>query len=120
MIKRISFLLPFVLLFFILMIAVWPLLKTGFFVTDDGEWMVIRLTDFHRSLVSGMFPVRWAARLNHQFGYPVFNFLYPLSLYWGEVFYLIGFNFVNSIKLVFVSSFFLSTFFMYLFAKELW
>jgi len=102
------------------MVAIWPLLKSGFFVTDDGEWMVVRLSDFHRSLVSGMFPARWAARLNHQFGYPVFNFLYPLSLYWGEAFHLIGFNFVDSIKLVFAASFFLSALFMYLFTKELW
>ena len=118
--RWIKALLPFILLFFILIVAVWPLLKSGFFITDDGEWMVVRLTDFHRSLVSGMFPIRWAARLNHQFGYPVFNFLYPLSLYWGEAFHLIGFNFVDSIKLVFVASFFLSAFFMYLFTRELW
>ncbi len=120
MINKIKSAWPYWLLFLLVIITIWPLLKSGFFVSDDGEWMVVRLSDFHRSLVSGMFPVRWAARLNHQFGYPVFNFLYPLSLYWGEFFHLIGFNFVDSIKLVFAGSFFLSAFFMYLFAKSVW
>ena len=61
--KRMKPFLPYILLSLLLLVAVWPLLKTGFFVSDDGEWMVVRLTDFHRSLVSGMFPVRWAAKL---------------------------------------------------------
>jgi hypothetical protein len=98
--------------------AIISLLKPGFFPTDDGEWMVVRLSDFHRSVVAGQLPVRWAARLNNQFGYPVFNFLYPLSLYWGELFHLIGFSFVWSIKLVFIFSFILAAIFMYLFTAE--
>ena len=113
----------FFLVFLILVCClpvVAPLLHQGFFVTDDGEWMVIRLTDFHRSFVSGQIPVRWGARLNYSFGYPVFNFLYPLSLYIGEVFYLLGFSAVNSIKAVFALSFFASGVSMYLLVKELW
>ena len=98
--------------------AIISLLRPGFFPTDDGEWMVVRLSDFHRSVVAGQLPVRWAARLNFSYGYPVFNFLYPLSLYWGELFHLIGFSFVWSIKLVFIFSFILSAVFMYLFVAE--
>jgi hypothetical protein len=115
--KRIGLILLLILL---ILPASWFLFKPGFFVSDDGEWMVIRLTDFHRSLVSGMIPVRWAARLNFSYGYPVFNFLYPLSLYLGELFYLFGFSAVWSIKLVFIFSFFLSGMLMYLFGRELW
>lgn len=100
--------------------AVWSLFHSGFFPSHDGEWMVIRLSDFHRSFVSGQIPVRWAARLNHGYGYPVFNFLYPFSLYFGEFFYFFTGSFVNSIKLVFISSFFLSGIFMYLWIRELW
>jgi len=109
-----------IFLFILILPAAWSLFRPGFFPSDDGEWMVIRLTDFHRSFVSGQIPVRWAARLNHSYGYPVFNFLYPLSLYWGEFFHLIGFSFVWSIKLVFIFSFFLSGFLMYLFGCKLW
>lgn len=110
----------FLLLVLLILPAVWSFFQPGFFPSDDGEWMVVRLSDFHRSFVSGQIPVRWAARLNYSYGYPVFNFLYPLSLYLGEFFHLLGFSFVNSIKLVFIFSFFLSGVLMYFFGKELW
>lgn len=108
-----------ILLLILLLPAIWFLLKPGFFPSDDGEWMVVRLSDFHRSVVSGQIPVRWAARLNFSYGYPVFDFLYPLSLYVGELLHLIGFSFVWSVKLVFIFSFILSAFFMYLWRKKI-
>jgi len=108
----------------LLLILVFPatlaLFRPGFFVSDDGDWMVIRLSDFHRSFVAGQIPVRWAARLNYGYGYPVFNFSYPLSLYWGEGFHLLGFSFVDSVKLVFIFSFFIAAVLMYFFGRELW
>lgn len=100
--------------------AVWSLFRPGFFPSHDGEWMVIRLSDFHRSFVSGQIPVRWAARLNHGYGYPVFNFLYPISFYLGEFFYFFSGSFVNAIKVVFILSFLLSGVFMYLWVCDLW
>jgi len=96
---------------------IFPLLKTGMFISDDGNWMIIRLSDFHRSLRDGQFPVRWAGRLNYQYGYPVFNFLYPGVYYLGEVFHLLGFNFVNSIKILFGISIFFSAIFSYVWLK---
>lgn len=109
-----------ILLLALVLPATLALFRPGFFVSDDGDWMVIRLSDFHRSLVSGQFPVRWAARLNHGYGYPVFNFSYPLSLYWGEGFHLLGFSLVASVKLVFIFSFFIAAVLMYFLGCELW
>lgn len=80
--------------------SVFGLLQHGFFVSDDGEWMIIRLTAFHQALSEGQFPVRWLPRLSHEYGYPVVNFLYPGYLYISEIFHLLGFNFINSIKLI--------------------
>jgi hypothetical protein len=100
--------------------AVGALFHPGFFPSHDGEWMVIRLSDFHRSFVSGQIPVRWAARLNYGFGYPVFNFLYPFSLYLGEGLYFFSGSFVNAIKLVFILSFLFSGVLMYLWIREVW
>lgn len=115
-----KFLIYLLVLILFLLPAVWSLFHPGFFPSHDGEWMVIRLSDFHRSLISGQFPVRWADRLNYTYGYPIFNFLYPLSFYFGEIFHLLGVNFVTSIKLVFISSFFLSGLFMYLWGRQIW
>jgi len=120
-VKRIQRILLYIFIIILLFLpAVWSLFHPGFFPSDDGEWMVVRLSDFHRSFVSGQIPVRWAARLNYEYGYPVFNFLYPLSLYFGEFFHLLGFGFVNSIKIIFILSFFLSAIFMFLFTREFW
>lgn len=106
-----------VLLLILAFPLILPLLKSGMFISDDGNWMVVRLSDFHKSLRDGQFPVRWAGRLNHEFGYPVFNFLYPGVLYLGEVIHLLGFNFITSIKILFGLSMLASLFFSYLWLK---
>src|SRR5438309_437632 len=66
--------------------------------------MVIRFTAFHQTLTTGQFPVRFVDRLNSNYGYPVMNFLYPLPFYLAELPKIIGLNFVDSIKVVFVVS----------------
>lgn len=111
--KRLS---PYLVIFILLLPAIWPLLQSGFFISDDGDWMVIRLSAFHETLRSGQFPVRYLERLNHGLGYPVTNFLYPLPFYLGEIIHLLGFNFIDSIKILFVLSLILGAMFMYLYA----
>lgn len=86
------------------LIALWPFFKKGYFESHDGEWMVIRFSAFHQTLVSGQFPVRFVDRLNNNYGYPVLNFLYPLPFYLAEVPKILGFSFVDSIKMIFVLS----------------
>jgi len=86
------------------LIATWPFFKKGYFESHDGEWMVIRFTAFHQTLTSGQFPVRFVDRLNQNYGYPVLNFLYPLPFYFAEFPKVLGFSFVDSIKIIFVIS----------------
>lgn len=93
-----------ILIFAISLISVWPFLKKGYFKSHDGEWMVIRFTAFHQSLADGQFPVRFTKRLNSNYGYPVFNFLYPGPFYMAEIPKLLGLSYVNSIKAVFIFS----------------
>lgn len=112
---------PARVLFFIIVFAclpaAWSLLRPGLFVSDDAEWMVIRLTAFHQALAVGELPVRFAFRLNHGYGYPVFNFVYPGGFYLGEIFHLIGMNFVNAIKMVFGLSIILVGLFSFLWLR---
>ena len=77
-----------------------PLLHNGFPITDDGNWMIIRLSGFYQSLRDGQFPVRFIGRLNHEYGYPVSNFLYPGYLYLGSIFHILGLSFIDSIKVL--------------------
>jgi len=84
--------------------SVWPFFNKGFFPSHDGEWMVVRFSAFHQTLTSGQFPVRYVDRLNNNYGYPVFNFLYPAPFYFAEIPKLLGIGFVNSIKIIFILS----------------
>src|SRR3989338_6197714 len=80
--------------------ALLPLFHNGFFTTDDGEWMIIRFSAFHEALRDGQFPVRFLGRLNHEYGYPVANFLYPGFMYLGVPIKFIVFGFVDTIKII--------------------
>lgn len=82
----------------------WPLMRRGFYISDDGEWMVIRLTAFYQSLADGQFPVRYLGRLNNSYGYPVANFLYPGFLYVGSLLHFFGVSFATSVKVILVAS----------------
>jgi len=90
--------------FCISLISIWPFFKKGYFESHDGEWMVIRFSAFHQTLADGQFPVRFVDRLNNNYGYPVLNFLYPLPFYLAEIPKILGFGFVDSIKIVFAAS----------------
>jgi len=94
--------------------SIFSLLKTGFFTTDDGEWMVIRFSAFHEALRAGQFPVRFLGRLNYGYGYPIANFLYPGFMYLAEPLKIASLGFVSSVKLVLIFSMIGSLIFTYL------
>jgi hypothetical protein len=103
--KRPFFCLPWAIILIIPVFLIsHPLMSAGFPVTDDGDWMIIRLSAFYQSLTENQFPVRYLGRLNYNYGYPVANFLYPGFLYLGSLFHLIGLSFVSSVKAVIVLS----------------
>ena len=99
--------------------AVFSLLHPGFFVTDDGTWMIIRLSSFYDTMRDGQIPVRMLERLNNGYGYPVANFLYPGFMYIGSIIHVLGFGFVDTVKILMISSIFLSGFFTYFWLKKI-
>src|SRR3989344_9263256 len=115
---RINFILPVVILVSIAVLTGLDLLKPGLFVMHDDQH-VARLFLFDQALKSGQFPVRWVASLGFGFGYPLFVFYPPFVYILSEIFHLIGFGFIDSIKLVFFASILLSGIAMYIYSKEL-
>ncbi len=105
------------IIIFAVFIVLIPLIRRGFFVSDDGEWMIIRLSAFYQAFREGQFPVRFLGRLNNSYGYPVANFLYPGFLYIGSVLHAIGFSFVDSVKLILAGSVIGATIFLYLWLR---
>ncbi|MCL4354272.1 hypothetical protein M1349_02245, partial [Patescibacteria group bacterium] len=91
----------------------------GFFASDDGNWMVIRFSAFYEALRNGQFPVRFLPRLNQGFGYPVADFLYPLFMYLGVPIHILGFNFVNTVKVILALSVVFSSIFTFLWLRKM-
>src|SRR5438309_1338641 len=97
-----------------------PYIHTGYFPTHDGEWAIVRLGDMFRSLRDHQFPVRYSGYLNFGYGYPLFNFTYPAPYYVGVLFHFLKFGFVDTVKLLFALSVFVSAIGMYLLSNEIW
>ncbi|MDO8659114.1 MAG: hypothetical protein Q7K54_00765 [Candidatus Parcubacteria bacterium] len=100
--------------------AILPFFHPGYFPTHDGEWAVVRLTDMFRILRDFQFPARYSENLNFGYGYPLFNFVYPLPYYLGIFIYMFGLGFVGAIKTLFIGSVLLSAMFMFLASRALW
>lgn len=101
------------LLILITLPVLLPLFQQGFFQTDDGEWMIIRFSAFFQAFRDGQIPVRFLERLNFGYGYPVANFLYPGYMYLGIPIHVLGFNFVDTIKILIGASLLFSGIFCY-------
>ncbi len=107
----------FILILLLSVPAVRYLFVHGFFgVSDDLHigW----LYEMDRLVKMLQFPPRYVPDLSFGFGYPLFNFVYPLPFYIGELIHLLGFSLINSVKIVFGLSIPFSMYFMYKFLKE--
>ena len=98
--------------------AIWALFVKGFFGASD-ELHIAWLFEMDKTLSLSQFPPRYVPDLSYQFGYPLFNFVFPLPFYLGEIIHKLGFNFVDSVKTVLGLSLVLSVFSMYALLKNL-
>jgi len=115
--KRFNGLAILLLLFLLCLPAIRSLLVPGYFGASD-DMHIAWLAQMHETLLAGKFPPRIAADLSYGFGYPLFNFVFPLPFYIGELIHTLGFNFVDSTKAVLLLGIVLSAGAMYLFLKE--
>lgn len=100
--------------------VILPFFHTGYFPTHDGEWAVVRLGDMFRTLRDLQIPARYSGELNFGYGYPLFNFVYPFPYYLGIFIHLLRVGFVDTVKIIFAGSVFLSAFFMFFASRALW
>lgn len=98
--------------------SVLTFLHPGFPQTDDGNWMIIRLSAFYEALRDGQFPVRWIGRLNNGYGYPVANFLYPGFMYLGFPIAVLTSSFVVTTKILFATFLMSSSVGMFLWLRK--
>ena len=112
---------PYLLVTLLLTVfALGPLLQPGYFWgAHDARHNVYFLFEFDRSIQDGTWYPRWAPDFTFGYGYPFFNIYGPLAYYVGEVFHLVGFDLVSSVKIVFGLSIVFSGLSMYLFVRRL-
>ena len=97
--------------------VVWALFVPGFYGASD-DIHIAWLHQMDATIKAGKFPPRFVPDLSFRFGYPLFNFVFPLPFYVGEIFHLVGLSFVDSIKVVFILSVPISAYLMYRLLRE--
>lgn len=97
--------------------AVWALFVPGFYGASD-DVHIAWLHQMDKVLSLGQIPPRFVPDLQFGFGYPLFNFVFPLPFYVAEIFHFFGFSFVDSIKALFFITVPVSGIFMYLLLRE--
>ena len=84
----------------IMLIVVLPFFRSSYFPMHD-DTQPTRIYLMAQALQDGQFPVRWVQYLGYGYGYPIFNFYAPLPYYMGSVPILLGFDAVDSAKILF-------------------
>jgi uncharacterized membrane protein len=108
-----------ILLIIIALPTFWRLLGSGYFPMHD-DLQVGRLYQMDLCFRDWQIPCRWVPDMGYGYGYPLFNYYPPLPYYLGEIFHLLGFSYLNSIKILFILALLFSGIFAYLLGKELW
>lgn len=109
------------LLTLLMLISLLPLisiLREGTYESGDLNIHVGFATSFFESLKEGNFIPSWSSQMIHGYGYPLFLFTYPLPYYLASLLHALGLTFINSFKIILMSSFVISGVAMYLFVKE--
>jgi uncharacterized membrane protein len=110
---------PFILIILLIcLISLGDLFRSGLPLSHDGQDHVARIANFYQNLSEGNLIPRWAPYLNWGYGHPILMFLYPLPSYLASFFHFIGFNFVDSLKIVFGLTFIASGLAMYIWLSE--
>lgn len=107
----------FMLLFILIIPSYFVLLSPGFFSMHD-DLQAFRLQQMDKCFHDFQIPCRWVPDAGYQYGYPEFNFYSPSVYYLGEVFHLIGFQFIDVVKILFILGFIFSALTMFIFLNS--
>lgn len=95
------------------------LFRSGYFPIHD-DIQAFRLLEMDKCIKDGQFPCRWIPDMGYGYGYPQFNYYGPFPYYLMEAVHLMGFGFLDSTKIGFALSIFVSAVGMYLLGKSIW
>lgn len=108
---------PVIILILLVIPSFISIARPGYFPMHD-DLQAFRIHQMHECFKDFQIPCRWVPDMGYQYGYPQYNY-YPASVYYlGEAFHLIGFQFIDSAKIVFALGFLVSALTMYLFLRD--
>lgn len=99
--------------------AILSLLQGGYFSMHDDQH-IVRLFLFDQAIKDGNVYPRWVDGLGFGFGYPLFNFYPPMIYIIGELFHIIGFSLIWSIKMMLILGFVTAALGMFLLVKSIY
>ena len=94
------------------------MVKYGMYSTQDFH--IFRLIQFDKCFKDFQLPCRWSPDSGLGYGEPMFNFYGQASYAVGELVHILGFNFIDTTKILFASSLVASAVSMYFLSKKLW
>ena len=106
-----------VLLVFALLAARHLVFERGYFMMHD-DLQMMRQLQMDKCFRDGQIPCRWVPDMGFGFGFPLFNYYPPLPYLVGEVIHVLGFSFMETVKVTFALSLILSGITMYFLAKN--
>src|SRR3989338_5448138 len=107
-----GFFIPIILIIFIIPLFS-SLIRPGFFPMQD-DLQAFRVHQMVKCLKDFQIPCRWIPDMGYQYGYPQFNFYPPSIYYLGAFLHLIGIQVIDTVKILFILGFLLSSGTMYL------
>ncbi|MBI2018501.1 hypothetical protein HYS96_02230 [Candidatus Daviesbacteria bacterium] len=94
----------------------YQLIRPGFFFMQD-DLQAMRVHQMFRCLQDFQIPCRWVPDMGYQYGYPQFLYYPPSVYYLGALIHLFAVQIIDSVKILFIFGYILSTLFMFIFLK---
>lgn len=94
------------------------MLRPGIYSMQDPH--IFRLFEFDRCVKDLQLPCRWAPDSGFGYGEPLFNFYTQIPYLASEAFHLIGFQLIDSIKIIFILSLVGSAVGMFFLSQKIW
>lgn len=112
---------PFFVLFlvFLTLFSGRAYLQPNFPYTHDGENHLARFANYKIAIKEGQFPPRFAPNLLNHYGYPVFNYNYPLANILSSPFSFLKINYEITFKILAISSMLLGFIGIFVWLKKL-
>ena len=111
-------LIPFLAIIILTLPSYSKLLKTGFFPMQD-DLQAFRVFEMDKCYTDLQIPCRWVPDAGYQYGYPQFNYYPPLPYYLGAGLHRIGFQYIDSVKILFILGYIFSAITLYILVKSI-